>query len=149
MVMEKHTGYPIDTGGILQAMFGEVNGYAVVATGGESTVTVLWDAEQMGRPVPTVSELDIQRAETRRQQQEITRLQARLQLLDTPDPTGQFDNAWETVNAWAHAHGGATLAYFEDAQHWRRLDQFVIAGGAEFGWSDDDLDQLFAAAAQR
>jgi len=84
-----------------------------------------------------------------RESMSITRLQARLQLLDTPDPSGQFTNAWEAVKTWAEAQGGAVLAFFEDARYWRRLDQFVLQAAPEFGWSEQDLDDLFAAAAQR
>jgi len=89
------------------------------------------------------------RLQQSREQQEITRLQARLQLLDTPDPTGQFTDAWEAVKTWAGAQGGAALAFFEDAQRWKRLDPFVIQAAPAFGWSAEDLDNLFAAAAQR
>jgi len=78
----------------------------------------------------------------------ITRLQARLALLGTPDPTGNFDNAWDAVEAWANTTGGATLAYFEDTTHWSRFDQFVLSGAKEFGWDDEELTALFNTASQ-
>jgi len=113
---------------------------------------VHWDESRLGpKPTPedVSADLDDVLLQHQRETQEITRLQARLQLLDTPDPTGQFSDAWEVVKAWAEAQGGAVLAFFEDAERWRRLDQFVLQAAPEFGWSAEDLDQLFAAAAQR
>jgi hypothetical protein len=76
-----------------------------------------------------------------RESASISRLQARLQLLDA--------GLWAGVMAWAAAADPAAAAFFEDAQVWRRNDPTLAAAAAQLGLSDSDLDDLFRAAALR
>ena len=71
----------------------------------------------------------------------ISRLQARLQLLDA--------GLWAGVMAWAAAADPASAAFFDDAQVWRRNDPTLAAAAAQLGLSESDLDDLFRAAALR
>ena len=99
-------------------------------------------------PAGTQAERDAAALQRTREGMTITRLQARLLLLQTPDPSATFASAWEAVLAWATTQDANVLAFFEDAQNWKRLDPNVIAGATAFGWDDATLDNLFAAGAQ-
>jgi len=84
--------------------------------------------------------------QAQREMTSITALQGELQLLATPDPTGQFANAYEAVLAWADTQDVATQAFFRRQPTWNRMSPIIAAGAAVFGWSDADLDNLFALA---
>jgi hypothetical protein len=79
----------------------------------------------------------------------ITRLQARLTLIDLPDISNTYNNAWEAILAWISTQDDATKAFFEDAQNWNRLDPNVLLGGKMLGLDDIELDNLFKIASQR
>jgi len=108
---------------------------------------VLWDAA-LNPPGPrcftAAEQLAAQRLRT-----SITALQGELQLLATPDPTGQHANAYEAVLAWAETQDAETQAFFRRQPVWRRMSPVILAGAEHFGWTAEDLDNLFAAAAQR
>jgi hypothetical protein len=132
---------------------GESQDYQVFAGGG--VVTLEWYREDT--PKPTAAELQafIDSAayaaaalQRQRESSKITRLQARLFLLDQEDPIGTHNNAWDAVIDWAQTQSPEVQAFFADAQTWKRLDPNVIAGASEFGWDDLTLDAVFSAAAQ-
>jgi len=100
-------------------------------------------------PAGTQEERDAAALQLAREQQEITALQGELQLLATPDPSGQFANAYEAVMAWAETQDAETQAFFRRQPTWSRMSPIILAGAQAFGWSAEDLDNLFAAAAQR
>lgn len=74
-----------------------------------------------------------------RSKQSITRLQARLALID--------EGLWEAVMAFAAQADARTQAFFEDAQTWKRQDPTLIAAAPLLGLSAEQLDQLFKLAA--
>lgn len=81
-----------------------------------------------------------------RQEMKVTRLAARLALID--------NGLWDSIPAVIDAIPDATqkavsLAYFEDAQNWERLDATVIALGAALGLSESQIDDLFTLAASK
>jgi hypothetical protein len=90
-----------------------------------------------------------QKLENERASLNITRLQARLVLIDLPDISNTYNNAWEAIHAWANTQDNAVKAFFEDAQHWNRLDPNVLLGSKIFGWDDIMLDNLFKMASER
>jgi hypothetical protein len=96
-------------------------------------------------PVGTQEERDAAALQQSREAMILSRLQARLLLLQTPDPSGTFGSAWEAVMAWATTQDATTQAFWEDAPHWERLDPRVIAGAVAFGWDESTLDVLFEA----
>ena len=78
-----------------------------------------------------------------RQDMSVPRLAARLALID--------EGLWDSIPALIAAIPDATakarsLAYFEDAVTWRRLDSTVVTLATGLGLDDDDLDDLFVAA---
>jgi len=106
---------------------------------------VTGDGHYAREPAGSEAEREAARLRQRRKRQSLTRLQARLYLLSMPDAT--HGTAWDAVQAWAVSQGGAVQAYFEDAQHWQRLDAHVLAGAEQFGWDAQHLDEMFTAAA--
>jgi hypothetical protein len=105
------------------------------------------EAEQVRIPAvdKTADELAAE-LQAQREATSVTALQGELQLLVTPDPTGQFANAYEAVLAWADTQDAATKAFFRRQPTWHRTSPIIAAGAAVFGWTDADLDNLFAAA---
>jgi len=152
MASQTHTGYPVETGKVLAARYpqcAEPFGPCVVTAGGDGTVSLTWDAEAMGAPMPMPEDIPAMALAHWRDTCEITALQGELQLLASPDPTGQHANAYEAVIAWAETQDAETMAFFRRQPTWSRMSPIILAGAEAFGWSDDVLDQLFAAAAQR
>lgn len=81
----------------------------------------------------------------------VTRLQARLCLLNQPAPAGSgYPHLWGWLEDWAAdpARSESERAYFEDAQTWRRDDPLVAAVTAALGLDDEAVDGLFRAAAE-
>jgi len=73
----------------------------------------------------------------------VPRLSARLALIEA----GLWDSIPPIIDAITDATEQAqTLAFFEDAQRWKRLDTTVQALGAALGLDDAGLDALFVRA---
>jgi hypothetical protein len=76
-----------------------------------------------------------------RETMECTRLQARLALI-------QF-GLWNAVNSYFSDINNRTdveLAFWEDAQIWKRSDNTLINAGSSLGLSESDIDELFVLA---
>ena len=78
-----------------------------------------------------------------RQDMSVPRLAARIALID--------EGLWDSIPALIAAIPDATakarsLAYFEDAVTWRRLDSTVVTLATGLGLDDEGLDDLFVAA---
>ena len=107
---------------------------------------VLVDGQYVREPAGTQEERDAAELVQQRELMQITRLQARLMLLETPAPSGTFTSAWDAVQAWAQTQAADVQAFFEDAQNWKRNDPNVAAGAVAFGWDAATLDALFEQA---
>lgn len=84
-----------------------------------------------------------ERLQQRRSAMSVPRLAARLALINA----GLWDNIPALIDAIPDATQKAqTLAFFEDARNWKRLDPTVIALGTGLGLDDAELDALFEAA---
>ncbi|WP_316235055.1 MULTISPECIES: hypothetical protein [unclassified Bradyrhizobium] len=89
-----------------------------------------WDGTQLVAPTPVV---------TPSVPVAVSPRQGRLALLSA----GLLDKATAAVNA----AGGATLITWEYATAWERNDPLIISLGASLGLTSDQIDQLFATAA--
>jgi len=70
-----------------------------------------------------------------------TRLQARLELLER--------GLWDSVQAWAVAEGGATQAFFEDAQSWQFRDTHFQSGVTALGLTEEQAIEMMESAKLR
>jgi hypothetical protein len=75
--------------------------------------------------------------------EQVTRLQARLALIEA--------GLWDAVTAYFNdpARTPVDLAFWEDAQTWRRDDPVIAAAGAALGLTAEQIDALFTDAAGR
>jgi hypothetical protein len=80
--------------------------------------------------------------------QSISKLAARLTLQNNTAYAGEYANEWERSQAIAATDPDA-LAYFDEAEVWRRLNPYIItlALGA-MGMTDDVLDARFGEGAE-
>lgn len=62
-----------------------------------------------------------------------------LTLAERLAAAGQFD----AVNAWANAQGGMIAYAWSRATEFQRLHPMVLAAQAQFGWTDEQTDELF------
>lgn len=92
------------------------------------------EIESAGYTIPSPSDL----LDWQREQMSVPRLYARLVLVQA--------GLWDHVSAWASSADPANLAYFEDAQTWRRTDATLAAAAAALGLTDTQMDDLFLAA---
>jgi len=98
----------------------------------------LWDGTDFTTPVPPEPPIEEVRANMA-----VPRLSARLALIEA----GLWANIPPIIDAITDATEQAqTLAFFEDAQRWKRLDTTVQALGAALGLDDAGLDALFVRA---
>ena len=93
-----------------------------------------------GTPEEIAAALEQQAAEQlaqRRAEMSLSRLDGRLKLIEI--------GLWDTVTAYFAdpARTAVELAYWQDAQTWRRTDPILIAAAQAFGLNDDQLDALF------
>lgn len=62
-----------------------------------------------------------------------------LTLAERLAAVGQFD----AVNAWANAQGGMVTYAWNRASQFDRMHPMVLAAQAQFGWTDEQTDELF------
>lgn len=68
-----------------------------------------------------------------------------LTLAERLQAAGQFD----AVNAWANAQGGMVTYAWNRATEFQRLHPMVLAAQQQFGWTDEQVDELFRLAATK
>lgn len=62
-----------------------------------------------------------------------------LALAERLAAVGQFD----AVNTWANAQGGMVTYAWNRATEFQRLHPMVLAAQQQFGWTDEQTDELF------
>jgi hypothetical protein len=105
-------------------------------------------AEAAGIPAEVLDAAELAAA---RKGMQCSRLQARLALIDAPDPAAAEDSLWDAILAYFDepARTAAELAYWEEARTWRRDDPVLAAAATALGLDDPALDALFADAMSR
>lgn len=75
--------------------------------------------------------------------EQVSRLQARLALIEV--------DLWDAVVAYFADpdRTPAEMAFWEDAQTWRRADPVIAAAGTALGLTAEQIDELFRNAANR
>jgi len=106
------------------------------------------DAEAAGIPAEVLDAAELAAA---RKGMQCTRLQARLALIDAPDPSAAEDSLWDAILAYFDepARTAAEIAYWEEARTWHRTDPVLAAAATALGLDDAALDALFADAMSR
>lgn len=101
---------------------------------GETTTSIVGGrvVEQLNNPAPDVALVPI-----------ISKRQARRALL----AAGLLDDVEEAINDLPEPQRRAVLIDYEDATEWRRDWPTLLAMQAALGWTDAQVDDLFAAAA--
>jgi hypothetical protein len=152
----EHEGYLVPTRSLMQRgdsqKLAQLGVYPHVTTAGDAPLGYTdwqFDGSQYTRePAGTAEErqaaLDAQEAaqqEAYLDELSCTRLQARLELLNR--------GLWDSVQQWATAEGGATQAFFEDAQSWQFRDAHFQAGVTALGLTEAQAIEMVESAQQR
>ena len=75
----------------------------------------------------------------------VSRAQAKIQLLRTP---GSTKTLLDDVKAAVEAAGGEVEIWFTDATTWERANPYVAQLGGALKLTDEQIDELFVAAAK-